>query len=189
MYRREHNEATQRAEEAVKRNPNYADGYAVWAQVLIYSGEPKEALDKLEKAIKLNPITPFFYLYHLGQANYVWGVLDRLAAPDDPNVGRQRFEEAEKHLREALAKSNNFRPARSYRVAVLRELDRQVDAVKEINISLEKDEPLAKNLKSGNQQLAEEQIRRNSPYKHEEITNRLWNALREAGNALRAAAP
>ncbi len=54
---------------------------------------------------------------------------------------------------------SGFRPARSYLVAVLSELGRQDEAVKEMNISLEKGEPLAKNLKSGNQQLAEEQIR------------------------------
>jgi hypothetical protein len=49
-----------------------------------------------------------------------------------------------------------------------------------MNISLEKGEPLVKILKSGNQKLAEEHIRTLTPYKNQEIRNRLANAWREA---------
>jgi adenylate cyclase len=177
LYREKYQEARQAAEEAVKRNLNYADGYALWAHVLIYLGEPEEALRKSQEAIDHNPIYPFFYDYHRGQAYYVWGVL---TSAQDPNASRQRFEEAETHLREALRKNNNFRPARSYLVAVLSELGRKDEAVQEMNISLEKGEPLAKILKSGNQQLADEHIRTLTPYTNEEIRNRLANAWREA---------
>ena len=58
----------------------------------------------------------------------MWGVL---TSAQDPNASRQHFEAAEKHLREALRKNNNFRPARSYLVAVLIELGRKDEAVKE----------------------------------------------------------
>ena len=155
LYREKHQEAKQAAEEAVQRNPNYADGYALWAHVLIYSGEPEEALRKSKEAIDRNPINPFFYDYHRGQAYYVWGVL---TSATDPNASRQRFEEA-KHLRAALTKNDNFRPARSYLVAALSELGRKDEAAKEMNISLEKGEPLVKILKSGDQKLADDHIR------------------------------
>ncbi len=102
-----------------------------------------------------------------------------LTSAQDPNASRQRFEEAEKHLREALKKNNNFRTARSFLVAVLSELGRQDEAVKEVNISLEQGEPLFKMLKS-DPQLAEEYIRRLPPYTNQEISNRLAKALREA---------
>ncbi len=49
-----------------------------------------------------------------------------------------------------------------------------------MNISLEKGEPLAQILKSGNQQLAEEQIRTLTPYTNQEIRNRLAKAWRQA---------
>jgi adenylate cyclase len=107
----------------------------------------------------------------------VWGVL---TSAKDPNASRQRFEEAETHLREALRKNNNFMPARTYLVAVLSELGRKDEAVKEMNISLEKGGTLAKTLKSGNQQLTEEHIRAITPYANQEIRNRLANAWREA---------
>ena len=75
LYREKHQEASEAAEEAVRRNPNYADGYALWAHVLIYLGKPEEALDKSQEAINRNPKYPFFYDYHRGQAYYVWGFL------------------------------------------------------------------------------------------------------------------
>jgi adenylate cyclase len=177
LYRENYQDAKQAAEEAVQQNHNYADGYALWAHVLIYSGQPEEALRKSQEAIARNPKYPFFYDYHRGQAYYVWGVL---ISAQDTNASRQRFEEAEKHLREALRKNDNFRPARSYLVAVLSELGRQDEAMEQMAISLEKGEPLAKNLKSGNEQLAEEHIRTLAPYANEEIRNRLAKAWREA---------
>jgi len=177
LYREKFDEAKQAAEEAVQRNPNYADGYALWAHVLIYSGEPEEALRKSQEAIDLNPKYPFFYDYHRGQAYYVWGVL---TSAQDPNASRQRFEEAETYLREALRKNDNFRPARSYLVAVLSELGQKDEAKKEMNISLEKGEPLVTILKSGNQQLIEDHIRTLTPYSNQEISKRLEKVWREA---------
>ena len=145
----------------------------------LYGRTGKSSCTNRKKLSTLNPRYPFFYDYHRGQAYYVWGVLT--SAQDDPNASRQHFEEAETHLREALRKNNNYRPARSYLVAVLSELGRKDEAVKEMNISLEKGESwVAKKLKSGNPQLAEEQIRKLTPYANQEIRSRFANALREA---------
>lgn len=177
LYREQHEEARQMAEEAVQRNPNYADGYALLAQVLVYLGRPEQALEKSQQAIDHNPKYPFFYDYHRGQAYYVWGVL---TSAQDPKASRERFEQAETYLREALKKNDNFRAARSYLVAVLSELGRQDEAVKEMNISLEKGEPWVKLLKSGDQRLADEQIRALTPYANEEIRSRLGDAWRKA---------
>ena len=179
MYRGKHQEAIEAAEEAVQRNPNFADGYALWAHVLAYMGKPEEALLKSQEAIKHNPKYPFFYDYHRGHSYYVWGVL---TSAKDPNASRRHFEEAEKHLREALKKNNNYRPARSYLVAVLSELGRQDEAVKEMNISFEKGEPLVKILKSGNRKFADEHIYSLTPYADPEIRDRLAKAWYKAAN-------
>jgi tetratricopeptide (TPR) repeat protein len=178
LYREKHQEAKQAAEEAVERNHNYADGYALWAHVLIYLGKPEEALRKSQEAIDLNPIYPFFYDYHRGQAYYVWGVL---TSAQDPVASRKRFEEAEIHLREALRKNNNFRPARSYLVATLSDLGRKEEAAKEMSISFDKGEPLARNLKSGNKLLADEHIRTLTPYADQELRDHLTKVWQEAG--------
>ena len=177
LYKEKHQEAIKAAQEAIQRNPNYADGYALWALVLIYMGKPEEGLHKSQEAIERNPIYPVFYDYHRGNAYYTWGVL---TSAKDPNASRRRFEEAEKHLRQALKKNNNYRPARSYLVAVLSELGRHDEAVKEMSISLEKGEPLVKNLKSGNVPLADEHIRSLTPYANPEIRERLAKVWKEA---------
>jgi TolB-like protein/class 3 adenylate cyclase/Tfp pilus assembly protein PilF len=179
LYREKHQEALRAAEEAVQRNHNYADGYALWAHVLIYSGRPEEALRKSQEAIDHNPKYPFFYDYHRGQAYYVWGVL---TSAKDPAASRHRFEEAEKHLREALKKNDNFRPARSYLVAALSDLGRKDEARNVMKISLEKGEPLAKNLKSGNKRLADEHMNTLTPYADQEIKKHLAEVWQEAGS-------
>jgi TolB-like protein/class 3 adenylate cyclase/Flp pilus assembly protein TadD len=180
LYREKHQEAMQAAEEAVQLNHNYADGYNLWANVLIYLGEPEEALRKSQEAINRNPRYPFFYDYQRGQAYYVWGVL---TSAQDPDASRQHFEQAATHLREALRKNNNFSPARAYLVAVLSELGRQDKAVKDEAVKETKiweKGALAEALKSGNPQLAEEHLRRLTPYTSQEIRSRLADAWREA---------
>ena len=177
LYREKHEEARQAAEEAVRLNHNYADGYALWAHVLIYLGQPEEALRKSQEAIDHNPKYPFFYDYHRGQAYYIWGLL---TSAKDPKASRQRFEEAEIHLREALKKNSNFRPARSYLVATLSELGRKKEAENEMNISLEKGEPLARNLRGKDPKLADDHIRALTPYANLEIRDHLAKVWREA---------
>jgi len=128
LYEGRLQEASDAAEEAVRRNPNYADGYALAAHALIYRGQPEAALAKTQQAITLDPNYPFFYDYHRGDAYYVWGFLT--PAQDPRRI--ERFKEAEKYLRKALVESPNFRPPRSYLVAVLSELGRQDEAINEM---------------------------------------------------------
>jgi adenylate cyclase len=129
LYKEHLEAASAAAKEALSRSPNYADGYALAAHVLIFQGKPDEALQKTQEAINLDPKYPFFYDYHRGHAHYVWGV-QTLA--QNPDVARRHFEEAETHLRTALQKNRNFRPTRAYLVAVLSELGRQQEAVREM---------------------------------------------------------
>ena len=137
---------------------------------------------KSQEASARNPIDPYFYDYNRGQAYYVWGIL---TSAKDPNASRRHFEQAETHLREALKKNDNFRPARSYLVAVLTELGRPEEAMKEMHISLEKGEPLVIILKSGDRKRAEDHIRTLTPYTNQEIRDRLAKAWLKAGQLKR----
>jgi adenylate cyclase len=129
LYQSRHQEAQEAAEEAVRRNPNYADGIAVLAQVLIYRGQTRYALDRMEIAKRLDPKYPAYYDYHVGQAYYVEGFL---------TGQNQHYVTAELQLREALKKNPNFRPARIYLAAVLWALDRQDEAKAEMTILIQK---------------------------------------------------
>jgi len=105
MYSGEIQEAVARAAAAVKLEPQYADGHAALAQMLIYDGQPQAALAEMEEAKKWNPKPPAYYLYHIGQVYYVRGVMEKQTS---------HFETAKDHLQKALEISANFRPARAY---------------------------------------------------------------------------
>jgi adenylate cyclase len=107
LYRGEHQDAIRVAKEAVDINSNYADGNALWGEVLILLGKPDEALLKTKKAIENNPKS-YFYDYHLGQAFYVKGIQTEKTGADASSL----YQQAKKHLEDALTKNENLcRPA------------------------------------------------------------------------------
>jgi adenylate cyclase len=115
MYSGRLPDAIDRARAAINLNPQYADGHAALAQMLIYAGQPLQALAHMEVAKSLNPKPPAYYHYHIGQAYYVLGV-------QQPQNG-WHFVTALGHLKKALEMSDNFRPARAYLVATYVALD------------------------------------------------------------------
>jgi adenylate cyclase len=172
LYKGQLQDAGDAADEAVRRNPNYADGYALAAHTLIYRGQPEAALGKTQQAMALDPRYPFFYDYHRGHAYYVWGFL----TPPQDRRKTERFLEAEKSLRKALSVSPNFRPARSYLVAVLSELGRQDEAVNEM-VTVRSIGGRPDYLRDP--QRLDQFIRRTLPYENQAITARLiqvWQA-------------
>jgi adenylate cyclase len=180
LYDHHYINAARAAETVIQRNHNSADGYILWAQVLVYSGQPQQAVEKLDEASKHNPKFPYSYDYIRGQAHYVWGVQTSAGDPDD---SRQHFEEAEKYFQAALLKNDNYRPARSYLAAVLIALGRLDDAKAAMKISLEKHEPLVPLLRSGDQALIKKQVRAMTPFEDQMISDRLEDAwLKAAAN-------
>ena len=73
MNKKEHDRALQVSQRMVSLHPSYADGYAQFAQMLVYAGEPEEALDKLQTAMELNPRHSFFYTWIEGHAHMMLG--------------------------------------------------------------------------------------------------------------------
>jgi hypothetical protein len=73
-------------------NPNDADILTEMADALVYRGRPREAIEMIEKAMRLNPFYPDWYLWVLGGAHYAARdyekaiqAIHRLA---DPSEGR-----------------------------------------------------------------------------------------------------
>ena len=66
--RREHGKAIAAAERAIALNPNGADAYSNLGYILSLSDRSDEAIEFFEKAIRLNPIPPSYYLQQLGIA-------------------------------------------------------------------------------------------------------------------------
>jgi TolB-like protein/class 3 adenylate cyclase/Flp pilus assembly protein TadD len=65
-----HESAIAEAEHAIAIDPNDADGYMAMAVALIYFGKPKEAVDFVKKAMRLDPHNIANHLYTLGLAHF-----------------------------------------------------------------------------------------------------------------------
>jgi tetratricopeptide (TPR) repeat protein len=67
---KEYVKALVEAEKAISYEPNYANAHVLLATLLYYAGRPEESVERLRKAMRLNPHHPFNYTFHLGQAYY-----------------------------------------------------------------------------------------------------------------------
>jgi TolB-like protein/DNA-binding winged helix-turn-helix (wHTH) protein/Tfp pilus assembly protein PilF len=66
LYRRQYNQATVEAERIIALDPNSGQGYEALANILGDSGRPAEAIDFVEKAMRLDPKARDFYLFYEG---------------------------------------------------------------------------------------------------------------------------
>jgi tetratricopeptide (TPR) repeat protein len=76
----QYDDAVAEARRAVAADPNDADGYIALAGALSFSGKPADALDAVEKAMRLNPHYPSSYAYQRGLALFGLNRLDEAAA-------------------------------------------------------------------------------------------------------------
>ena len=68
VHAQQHTEAIAEAQRAIASDPNDADGYVALAGALSFAGRPAEALEAVEKAMRLNPHYPSSYAYQRGLA-------------------------------------------------------------------------------------------------------------------------
>jgi adenylate cyclase len=62
--------------QALSLNPNDSDIIAEYADALVYAGQPDKSVELFEKAMRLNPYHPDWYLWYLADA------YDALAQPE-----------------------------------------------------------------------------------------------------------
>ena len=114
LHSQQHDEAITEAKLAIAGDPNDADGYVALANVLSFSGGTKEALELVERAIRLNPNYPPHYLYQLGLARF----------------GMKRLDEAATSLERAIALNRDDHWSQRLLLATYGLLGRRVDAAK-----------------------------------------------------------
>ena len=66
LVQRQWDKAIAAGERSVELSPNSADNHAIFAMTLKSVGRVNEAIAMIEKAIRLNPMTPEWYLHELG---------------------------------------------------------------------------------------------------------------------------
>jgi tetratricopeptide (TPR) repeat protein len=107
-----HEEAIAEAERAISIDPNDADGYIALAGALGLAGKPEEARRLVQRAMRLNPHYPPFYLYELGIAEF----------------GTKRFVGAAESLERAIALNPDDRWSLRLLLATYGLLDRKEEA-------------------------------------------------------------
>lgn len=77
LERRQHDEALQHLETAVRLYPSFADGYALMGGVYTYIGRPADTVRWLRAAMRLNPQAGHLYFLLLGRAYLFLGDLEQ----------------------------------------------------------------------------------------------------------------
>jgi adenylate cyclase len=154
LWKKQYDQAIAEAERATVLNPNDADGYVTLGNILCNVGRPEKGIELIEKAMRLNPQYPPFYLHSLGLAYREAG----------------RYEEALAPLKKVLTLNPNFAPSHWNLAICYAELGRPEEAQAEV------EEALRLNPKA-----SLEWMKENVPYKNPADLERMLAALRKAG--------
>jgi len=119
-------EALMHYQRAMALNSNDADGAAHMGGLFVDMGRFSEALDWLQKAVRLNPLHPAWYLYGIGEAHYGARQYEQAIAPLQAAINRfPTFITPRRHLAAAYAQMGRLDEART-EIAEMRRLDPSV---------------------------------------------------------------
>jgi len=153
VWKKQYDQAVVEAQRVIALAPSAAEGYWRLGQALYAAGQPQEAISLIEKAMRLNPHYPAFYLLDLGTAYAVVG----------------RCEEALAPLKKALTLNPNFMAVRLSLAVCYVELGRLEETRLEVTEVLRI-----------NSNWSLESVR-GLPYKDSAVVERMIAALRKAG--------
>jgi adenylate cyclase len=112
LWQKQHEQAVAEGERAITLGPNYAEGYAWLGNILNLAGRPEEAIEAVEKALRLNPHDPFLSLFTLGVAYRMMG----------------RHAEAIASLQRALIRNPDYLPAHANLLVAYSESGQEAEA-------------------------------------------------------------
>ncbi len=154
VHRHEFAEAERAAKQTVDISPNYADGYALRANIANYRGKSDDAVDFINKAMERDPYHSYQYLSTLGLSYYLLG----------------KFEDSVAVLRRAIDRNENALNPRLYLAAVYVQLGRLDDAEWEVN-----------QIKISRPQVRLDSLITTLPFEHSMHRDKLLRDLRKAG--------
>jgi adenylate cyclase len=73
LLQRQHAQAIAAGQQAILLSPNGAEVHALLAVTLNFAGRPEDGLTMIEKAMRLSPVYPSWYLHVLGMSRYLVG--------------------------------------------------------------------------------------------------------------------
>ena len=153
-YQKQYVEALSHYHQAMALNSNDANGAAQMGVLIISMGQFSNALDWYQKATRLNPLHPAWYLYGIGEAYY----------------GARQYEQAVAPLQTAINRFPTFITPRRHLAAVYAQMGRMDEAKKEIAVVRKLDSSVCISL-----------YRERSRYKNVEDLEHYLDGLRKAG--------
>jgi len=109
---KKYDKALVEAEKAITIDPNYANAHVLVATLLYYAGKPREGLERMKLAIRLNPHHPHNYPFHVGQAYFVLKQYDEaINAFNEGLQSRPRSQRLRLWLAAAYAQSGEIEDA------------------------------------------------------------------------------
>jgi adenylate cyclase len=118
---RQHANAVASARRAVALGPNDAEAHAQLGNILNWSGKPQDGKLNIEKAMRLNPYYPYYYLFYLGQSHYLLGETDKAIELMNRVVTRApAFLPVRRHLAVLYAEKGMMPEAKEHTAEVLR---------------------------------------------------------------------
>jgi len=154
LFRREFDKAINDAEKAIVLNPNGADHHVWLAMILNAVGRPREGVDYIKRALRLNPFPPGWYYWCIG----------------DSYVMLERYEEAVEAYSKALENSPDMNFALVGLAASYAKLGRESEA-----------RATASKILEINPGFSVAHFTKSLPYKLEAYRVKLADALRKAG--------
>jgi adenylate cyclase len=157
LFRKQHAEAVAAARRWIEIEPGNADAYANLAAALTFCGEPGQIVQLIEKAMRLNPYYPFYYVLYLGKAY----------------VLMERYEEALEAIKRSIALNPEGGAYGYIHLAACYGLMGNEEAAREAMVQVRESFP----------GFSIEWVHSNLPYQHDSDMNRLLRGLRVAGLA------
>ncbi|MBW1800575.1 MAG: tetratricopeptide repeat protein, partial [Deltaproteobacteria bacterium] len=154
LWEKKHDLAIGELKKCISLNPNDADANVALGNALNWAGEPEKVFELVNKAMRLNPVYPFMYLWVLGHAYYL----------------TKQLEDAITTLRRVLKRGPHFHPPHAYLAGIYSELGRMAEAKAEWGLFL-KSSP----------HTSPDAWRQRLPYKDHAVLERLFDSLRRAG--------
>jgi adenylate cyclase len=154
LMKRQYDQAIAEGERTIALNPNLAQGYFQLAEVLNFSGQPRQAIELAAKAMRLDPRAQDFYLIEFGFADLLTG----------------QYEQSIRVLKRHLVRYTNNEAAHVSLAIAYAELGRQPDAEAE-----------SAELMRINPQFSLETFKQRAPIKDQTLVKRYVADLRKAG--------
>lgn len=147
-------QALREAEHALALDHNYANAHVLAATVLYYTGRPEEGLERMKVAIRLHPLHPSNYPFHIGQAYYIL----------------TRYDKAIQAFREGLQTNPTSERLHVWLAASYAQLGKKQEAEWEVD-----------QVYSSNPDFSLERIKQATPFKDPKDMDHFLNGLRNAG--------